>query len=571
MAEPSKDTIYIDVDDEITAVIDKLQASTAKVVALVLPKRATMLQSVVNMKLLKRAAEGAKKNLVLVTTEPSLLPLAGAVGLFVARTTTSRPEIPPAPAGLPAEESVDEAVKLSDEEPLTAATAGNRPVGELAGASAVLPSKPGANDAIETVELDNEDLAAAGAAAAATPKPAPKKNKKLAVPNFDRFRLVLVLGVLGIIILVILFWLALAVLPKATIDIKTDASNINTSVDMTLDSSATSLDPVNGVVPAQVASEKKTYTGTAKATGQQNNGDKASGQITLTDCVASFVPPADIPAGTGVSTKGLTYITGDNASFTAEGPNPGHTCFEYQSNPVSITAQSGGSNYNVSNATFSVANDSSASGNGSASGGTDNIVTVVSAGDINSAKGNINADQNGAKQDLESQLQGQNLYPVVATFSDGSPKYSDSAQAGDPANSVTVTETVSYTMFGVAKSDLKTLVDNDIKGQIDTSKQSILSEGIDGGVFKVNSSNSKSAQVNLQTTAEVGPDLDIASIKRQAAGQKSGDIASAIKGDADVENVQVHLSPFWVGSAPKNLSKITVNIAKPTTTINNGQ
>ena len=92
-----KDTIYIDIDDEITGIIDKLQASDGKVVALVLPKRAAVFQSIVNMKLLKRAADSSKKNLVLITTEAGLLPLAGAAGVHVAKTLTSKPEIPSAP------------------------------------------------------------------------------------------------------------------------------------------------------------------------------------------------------------------------------------------------------------------------------------------------------------------------------------------------------------------------------------------------------------------------------------------------------------------------------------------
>ena len=76
-----KDILYVDIDDDITTVIDKVRSSDGKVVALVLPKRATVFQSVVNMKLLKRNAESAKKNVVLVTSEPGLMPLAGLVGI----------------------------------------------------------------------------------------------------------------------------------------------------------------------------------------------------------------------------------------------------------------------------------------------------------------------------------------------------------------------------------------------------------------------------------------------------------------------------------------------------------
>ena len=50
-----KDTIYVDKEDEITSVIDSVLSSKEKVVALVLPKKAEVFQSVINMKLLKKA------------------------------------------------------------------------------------------------------------------------------------------------------------------------------------------------------------------------------------------------------------------------------------------------------------------------------------------------------------------------------------------------------------------------------------------------------------------------------------------------------------------------------------
>ena len=64
-----KDVIYIEADDEIAVVADKLVASKSKVVALVLPKRCTMLHSSVNMKILNKAATNANKSIVLISTE----------------------------------------------------------------------------------------------------------------------------------------------------------------------------------------------------------------------------------------------------------------------------------------------------------------------------------------------------------------------------------------------------------------------------------------------------------------------------------------------------------------------
>ena len=111
----AKETLYVDVDDEITAIIERVKSAKGGIIALVLPKRATVLQSIVNMRLLKRAAESEKKNLVLVTSEASLLPLAGLIGMHVAETPSSKPTIPPRP-DMPSDEpeSVDEPLSVAD-------------------------------------------------------------------------------------------------------------------------------------------------------------------------------------------------------------------------------------------------------------------------------------------------------------------------------------------------------------------------------------------------------------------------------------------------------------------------
>src|SRR5437868_2881613 len=146
-----KDTIYVDIDDEITGIIDKLKASEGKVVALVLPKRAGVFQSIVNMKLLKRAAETNKKNLVLITAEAGLLPLAGAAGIHVAKTLTSKPEIPVGPQAFDDDdETIDEdEIENLEDEPLDT----NKPVGQLAGAAAAGAAAGAAADEVETLVM----------------------------------------------------------------------------------------------------------------------------------------------------------------------------------------------------------------------------------------------------------------------------------------------------------------------------------------------------------------------------------------------------------------------------------
>jgi hypothetical protein len=559
----NKDTIYIDVDDEITGIIDKLQASGGKVVALVLPKRAAVFQSIVNMKLLKRAADASDKNLVLITTEAGLLPLAGVAGIHVAKTLNSKPEIPSAPK---LAEDVEESVDEDGSEEVTAANAGDKPIGALA-------AKPPSDDAVETLTLDEDSLPPESTANPPKPKsfeptPKAKKNKKLKIPDFNRFRLLLIGGILLLILIVVFLILAIKVLPKATITLNTDSQKIDSNLSLNLSTSATDLDPDGYTVPAKLAQQKKTYTQEVATTGQKNNGNKASGSITMTAraCAPNLGTPATVPAGTGVSSNGQTYITQTDTTFSNFGSGHG-SCQNYQAtDATTIIAQNPGSSYNGATS-FTVAgrNDVTAQVSSSISGGTDNIVRSVNQNDINNAKSKINSKDDSVKQDLEDELRQEGYFVISATYEAGTPVTSTSADVGDVADNVTVTETVSYRLFGVHKSDLETLVKDDVSSQIDTSKQKVQDAGIDKATFSVASLSNSGGQVTMDAKAIAGPDIDVASIRRDAAGKKAGEIKSDLGSNPGIKSVDVDLSPFWVSSVPKDTSKIKVVVAEPKT------
>jgi hypothetical protein len=555
MAASNKDTIYVDIDDEITGIIDKLQNSSGKVVALVLPKRAAVFQSIVNMKLLKRAADANKKNLVLITSEAGLLPLAGAAGIHVAKTLTSKPEIPVSPdMDNDEEEEVDEdaAEELPDDEPLDT----SKPVGQLAGASA-------AGDEVETLTLDDEDVPPEQEE---KPKKAfvpPKKDKKLAVPNFDRFRLMLIVGGLALILLIFFFIFAAKVLPKATISIKTDATSIDTNVPLNLSTTATKLDEGENTIPAKLAQQQKTYTQQVPTTGQKNNGNKASGTVSLTNCSDDDVT---VPAGTGLSSNGNTYISQDSVTVPASDFFSNGKCKNNRHAEVEVMAQSGGSSYNIpAGSNFSVAGFSNLSAQGGTiSGGSDNIVHSVNQNDINNAKNKIQAaSDSDMKKTLKGTLGKDNYYAIEATYSTGTPSVSPSSEVGTVADNVTVTETITYTMFGVHKKDLQKLVENAVKEQIDTSKQSVLDDGINSASYNVDNLTATGGKVTMTSTATAGPDLNIDSIKQNALGKKPAEVKSNLETYPGVQDVNVKLSPFWVGSVPGKTSKVKVVIAKP--------
>jgi hypothetical protein len=555
--KPGKDVIYIDVDDEITSIIDKVENSKEKVVALVLPKRAASLQSIVNMKLLKRSADAADKNPVLITSEAALLPLAGAAGLHVAKNLQSAPEIPHAPHGaaapkandLPAEE-VPETVDGEDETDLPGKIDyGNRSVGALAAAHEA--------DNPETIDLDDEDE---------EDKPAPKaakapKDKKNKVPNFDRFRMLVGLGVLALVGLIVFIILAIFVLPKATVTLQTTSEPVSADFDLNASSANQVVDAEKGLIPAKVESTDQMSSQSVTATGQQNNGDKADGSVVMTSKVCApdlGNTPEDVPAGTGISSGGQNYITQDTASFT--NLHPAGSCINYSTDGVDIVAQSAGSKYNVSGASFTVAGRSDVSASGSASGGTDDIVTVLSQSDVDNVTQKMTGGSSGTDftKQFEDKLAKQGEYVLTSTMKAGAPNINASPAVGQPASSANVTVKITYTVLTVKKSDLSQAIEDKLASQIDKTKQKLNGSFLNDADISATQTSDHSANLTVNENTTAVPIIDVASVKKQVAGKKSGDIKSALSGWAGVKSVDVKLSPFWVSKAPNKPSKIKV-------------
>ena len=74
-------TIYIDIDEEITGIIDRIRKEGAADIFLVGPKNAMLTQGLLNLKLLKKEAEQLKKNVMLVTNDKQAAKVVERAGL----------------------------------------------------------------------------------------------------------------------------------------------------------------------------------------------------------------------------------------------------------------------------------------------------------------------------------------------------------------------------------------------------------------------------------------------------------------------------------------------------------
>jgi len=571
-SQPAKETVYVDVEDEITSIIGKVEGAKAKLVALVLPKRASALQSVVNMRLLKRRADSSAKSVVLITTEAALLPLAGAAGLHVAKNLQSTPEVPPSPLEAAALESTTaiSTDESGEDEELDGGKPAkidyNRSIGELAAAHEV--EEP------EVIALDDdEDLPEPNAPKSSAPKQAKSRALKgPKVPNFDKFRLVLFGGIAAFIALIVFIFLAIFVLPKATITIDTASSPVSANLNLNASDKYTALNETASQIPASLKASNQTAQQTVTATGQQNQGNKATVTVTLTNCTATSTS-VTVPAGTGVSNNGLTFITQKSVTLPNSYFSAGkckNLADSYQDVPA--IASSGGTKYNdiSSGSTFGVSGFSATQSNGYPSiqgvssaksgGGTDNNVTVVSQSDVDSAKAKATStNSNDYTNTFIKQLEGSGLYVLRSTLKAGDPAVTANPAVGTQAANTTVSIQVTYSVLTLKKADLTKAITDTLNEQIDKSRQKLSTTDVLSGVSVTiqNQTADAAATLNVNETTTAVPIIDVASVKKLAVGKKTHDIQLPISNWPGVKSVDVHMSPFWVSKAPKQ-SKITV-------------
>ena len=73
--------IYLEIDEEITSVVERIGQLEETNIAVVVPKNSTLFQSLVNLKLLARQAKNLKKEVVIISSNKVGARLAKQVGL----------------------------------------------------------------------------------------------------------------------------------------------------------------------------------------------------------------------------------------------------------------------------------------------------------------------------------------------------------------------------------------------------------------------------------------------------------------------------------------------------------
>ncbi len=526
-----KDTVYIDIEDDITAIIEKINDAGEKIVAVVPPKRSTVLGSVVNLKLIHKTAQDQSKRVVLITTDKTIISLAGGLGMYVAPNLQSAPAIPVVAA--PPDELPSEVIRDSD--PLPA---------KPAKTVAPTPAHGKGEEVVDDLSKDKK-----------------KGFKVPKIPDFNLFKKKLLLFICGGVALVALLIWMFYLAPKANITLAGQTNRLPTEVTFTANTSLKESDFDKKLLKATSKEIKREENQSFTPTGEEDLGKKATGTMSVTNCINDAAPHT-LPKGTTFTSGELRFVS--SAAVTlAPALYSGSECRSASfglSRTVPVTAAKGGDQYNLSSRNYTVSVKGILATGSDMSGGTSDIVKVVSQADIDKAKETaLKKLREGAKEELTKDFD-KTIYVLPDSYGEIIGDITPSVPVGERADSASLAASATFYILGVERASMEEFLRHQHQSQLQPN-QTIFKTGLDDATLTKTGGKGAGKQIfQLKTDGYAGPDANIDELRGKLAGQSFGTAKSILEDIPGVSEADIDLSPFWVYSLPRRQGSIAITI-----------
>ena len=567
----NKDTIYIEPDDDITDIITKIENSKERIVALVPPKKAGVFRSVVNIKLITKAGVSAKKNIVLVTTDPSIVKLAGAAKIPVTKDLQTPPTIPEAD-----EEVVTSKEELVEESDGTVETKEDveelKPADEETSEDEV--EEEGAEDTEEAEEKEEPEDKKSGKKdkkADAKGKKAEKEKKKSGKDNFFKKHLkgIIIGSVIGVLAIVFLVW-ALVIAPAATVTVGIRTTSANFSENVTFTEKLDEENAKEGKFYLEEVKKEFSNTVEFEATGEKNVGEKAKGEVNVyVYFPLNIKASVQINEGEAFMISDLVFRTSKAVTLSYAG-NGKEDCANKDNSDglvnygcrvnatVPVVASEPGSKYNIAasstgwktNALVIPYTDSAMNG------GTDDVIKVVLQSDVDKKLEEVKNSNTGDRKEALLEEVKEDKLPIDASYSVStadpvaSPKVGEEVKEGTKP---TIKVTTTAKIYVLDKTKLEEFITE--KAKIEESQRiyEMKTPFIENFIKSENGYTGK-----LKTSYAYGPKITESDVVDLIKGRGLGDAQHLLRDINGVASVKIDPSYPWVSSIPNDTNKITV-------------
>lgn len=555
-------TLYIENNEEVTSIIDRIKNINDKEVVLIIPKKATILQSIVNLKILKKQLDRLNINAVIVTSDKLGRNIAARADFIVKQKLEdeNKKDQPFENHGhVPKQELVNPNTKIFG-------------VGVKLRVSDIIRKADDNifNDAVSQESESVKNTESADASESSTNKKTigkmnlfinePSTAKKvILLPNAGK-KLFFALMVLTLLVVAVVLFL---ILPTATITMEPKTELITQEIDAIVDKSTNEVNKDELKIPGQLIEVSKDITKEFSATGTKQVKEKAAGTLTVYN-------EWDSQSQTLVENTRFTSEDGKIFRSTKTVVVPGFKRSSGQdiagSTTVLVVADEPGESYNIKSGRFSipglkgtvkyekiygVSTDSMA-------GGRIADITVVSDDDLNKAKKSI---EKGLRDEIINEVKSKSVDGALvidnAIFINKE-NFTSTKKIGEETKIFSLTLKQSGSALAFNEKNIVDLAKQTIEAPFD--KYSVAGEP--KLTYGESELDLKQRKMSLKVYSEtmVASQIDGGKIFENVQGKSLADLQSYFKNVNEVQNVNVRFWPFWVKSIPRINSKVNIDI-----------
>ncbi len=526
-------TLYLNLEDDIAKITNKLKREKASEIVLVFPKKSFLFSDSINLRLLKKQVDLLGKKVFIRTRddmgkayakeagfELKFLPKARPGGRF---SDIRRPERPQPPVPKPVAKP-----QFSLSQRLTQLSKVMEPSPKVASSSAT--SKP---------------------QYAAKPQAPQGRGVKRLVVSFV------------VLSLIVILLLVLVILPKADIIVYAKAQTVSRDIDVALSTSATDANAASLTMPAKTTDKTVDGKNTFGSSGKKEVGTKAQGRVNIYNLTGK---PINLKSTTTILTVGNKnyFLTVDQNQIK---PNPNVN--DTSTNLADVIAEKGGEDYNlpagtrveISNQVFgSQPQKLFAKTVSPIIGGTSRFISVVSSDDIDKAKQSLN---NSLVESLRSDLAKDNLVLLDGAFNLQQMDFTTDKPAGTESLNFEVASKVHIQGLTFDKSVLASLIRQRVVLTLSSGKtlQDATKDTLSFVVKNFDFTGGTLA-LSVHYESQLDSNLQIGDMKAQIVGKSKQQASEILLADPDIDHIDVTLYPTWQTNIPRFGAKINLTVQK---------
>lgn len=552
--------VYLETDEEITSVIDKIKKITSEDIILFFPKRAILIKSIVNLKLLKRQIDLLKKNVLIVTNDETGINLAKKSGFKISRTLEKKENL--------------EKVMFNDDRPKVDIKKFLSEDKEMKKDKSDYDL--GSNRDFLSVSSDKENFKEddnqqkktffdflKGKKDGAKKKRLAKKSRKegiVLLPSFG-VKSFLIFCLVSFIIAGIIFFF---VLPKATISVVPKTEPYSGDLEVLASKEVKKADYDNRIIPGEVKNiEIKSQKKKFEATGEKDAGEKAKGEITVFNNYSS--ESQILVALTRFQSQGKKFYSLSETTVPGAKIEGGKTIAGQAK--VLVEAEKSGEDYNIGSSNFIIPGlpeikQKNIFGKSeiSFSGGTSKKIKIVSEDNLNKAKESLLEEVfKKGLEDLKSQFPKDKIF-IESIAQKEIIEVNTNGEINKEMDNFEMELKGNIWVMQLNKDDLKNVVFSNLNKNIPKEKFFIdqdIQEGISYENQNFDFGNGK-LSFKMHIIKLVAWKLDDEMIKKSIKGKTSDEAKKYILETANVEELSISFWPFWVKKTPQIEKKIRI-------------